>query len=287
VTTRYLVDDLNPTGYLQVLEEIVGGAVQTRYTYGTSIVSQTRSVSSTPVTTYYGRDAHGNITFLTDGGGAVVSSYDYDAWGNVVASTGSTPNTRLFAGEDFDPDLGLLNLRARQYSLDTGRFLTLDPLDIDTADGAALLGTLVNAIAVHVPPHSRAALDLGGLSGVPLSDRLLTPLSLKRYLYANSDPVTFIDPLGQNVFAESTPLIQALLSPAVRAALVTLAVRVAVVIATIALAVTVDEIMDEIYKQWSGRFGSYKDFAQCWLNVAKPMLAAEPVNENETAMVRV
>ena len=48
MTTRYLVDDLNPTGYLQVLEEVVGGAVQTRYTYGTSIVSQTRNVSSTP-----------------------------------------------------------------------------------------------------------------------------------------------------------------------------------------------------------------------------------------------
>ena len=70
MTTRYLVDDLNPTGYLQVLEEVVGGAVQTRYTYGTSIVSQTRSVSTTPATSYYGYDAHGNITFLTDAAGA-------------------------------------------------------------------------------------------------------------------------------------------------------------------------------------------------------------------------
>jgi hypothetical protein len=26
VTTRYLVDDLNPTGYAQVVEEVVGGA---------------------------------------------------------------------------------------------------------------------------------------------------------------------------------------------------------------------------------------------------------------------
>ena len=69
VTTRYLVDDLNPTGYLQVLEEVVGGAVQTRYTYGTSLVSQTRNVSTTPATSYYGYDAHGNITFLTDASG--------------------------------------------------------------------------------------------------------------------------------------------------------------------------------------------------------------------------
>ena len=129
MTTRYLVDDLNPTGYLQVLEEVVGGAVQTRYTYGTSIVSQTRNVSSTPATSYYGYDAHGNITFLTDAGGRRHDSYDYDAWGILVASTGKTPNTRLYAGEEFDPDVGLINLRARQYKPRTGRFVTVDPLD--------------------------------------------------------------------------------------------------------------------------------------------------------------
>lgn len=32
VTTRYLVDDLNPTGYPQVVEELVGSAVQREYT---------------------------------------------------------------------------------------------------------------------------------------------------------------------------------------------------------------------------------------------------------------
>ena len=34
VTTYYLVDDLNPTGYPQVVEELVGGAVARQYTYG-------------------------------------------------------------------------------------------------------------------------------------------------------------------------------------------------------------------------------------------------------------
>src|SRR4029453_19409185 len=93
VTTRYLVDDLNPTGYLQVLEEVVGGAVQKRYTYGTRIVSQTRNVPTTPVTSYYGYDGHGNIAFLTDTSGSVTDAYDYDAWGNLVAVSGSTTNT--------------------------------------------------------------------------------------------------------------------------------------------------------------------------------------------------
>jgi hypothetical protein len=34
VTTRYPVDDLNPTGYALVVEESANGAVQRSYTYG-------------------------------------------------------------------------------------------------------------------------------------------------------------------------------------------------------------------------------------------------------------
>jgi len=33
VTTHYLVDDLNPTGYAQVVEEVVSEAVEREYTY--------------------------------------------------------------------------------------------------------------------------------------------------------------------------------------------------------------------------------------------------------------
>ena len=66
VTTQYLVDDLNPTGYLQVMDEVSGGAVQVRYTFGNMLVSQTRSPSTSPSTSFYGYDAHGNIS-LPDG----------------------------------------------------------------------------------------------------------------------------------------------------------------------------------------------------------------------------
>jgi RHS repeat-associated protein len=163
VTTRYLVDDLNPTGYLQVLEEVVGGAVQTRYTYGASIVSQTGNVSAAPATSYYGFDAHGNITFLTDAAGAVTDSYDYDGWGVLVASTGSTPNSRLYTGEEFDPDLGLINLRARQYEASAGRFATIDPV----------LGRVHN------------------------------PLTFNRYLFANGNPIDLSDPSGRAAPAPS------------------------------------------------------------------------------------
>ena len=49
VTTNYLVDDRNLTGYAQVLEEIVGGAVQRKYTYGLDLISQNRDRGCTLV----------------------------------------------------------------------------------------------------------------------------------------------------------------------------------------------------------------------------------------------
>ena len=40
VTTQYLVDDLNPTGLPQVVEEVVNGAVTRQYTYGLQRISE-------------------------------------------------------------------------------------------------------------------------------------------------------------------------------------------------------------------------------------------------------
>jgi RHS repeat-associated protein len=162
VTTRYLVDDLNPTGYTQVVEELIDGAVRRVYSYGGMLVSQSQLQGATWNTSFYGYDAHGNVTFLTDATGAVTDTYDYDAWGNLVGRTGTTSNNRLYTGEEVDPDLGLINLRARQYKPGTGRFLTSDPA-----------------------------------AGDPVS-----PLSFNRYTYANTEPVNHSDPLGRAAGAE-------------------------------------------------------------------------------------
>ncbi len=63
---------------------------------------------------------------LTDGTGATISSYTYDAFGATL--TGPSGNAWQFTGEQRDGDSGLYYLRARYYDPGTGRFLTRDPV---------------------------------------------------------------------------------------------------------------------------------------------------------------
>jgi RHS repeat-associated protein len=128
VTTRYLIDDLNPTGLPQVVEELVNDAVQRQYTYGLQLISENQLISNTWTASFYETDGAGNVRQLTNSTGAVTDSYEYDAFGNEVNSTGSTSNNYLYRGEQWDPDLGMYYLRHRYYNPVTGRFLSADPL---------------------------------------------------------------------------------------------------------------------------------------------------------------
>jgi YD repeat-containing protein len=109
VTTAYLMDDRNPTGYVQVLDEVQGPSITRSYVYGLELIKQDRIAcpGGTQATSYNVYDGHGSVRALTDTTGAVTDTYDYDAFGNLIHSTGSTPNNYLFAGEQFDPDLHL------------------------------------------------------------------------------------------------------------------------------------------------------------------------------------
>ena len=60
--------------------------------------------------------------------GGVTDTYEYDAFGNKINSTGTTPNNYLYRGEQFDPDLGMYYLRAWYYNPLSGRLLSADPL---------------------------------------------------------------------------------------------------------------------------------------------------------------
>ncbi len=163
-TTRYLVDDLNPTGYAQVVEELTNGSVARTYTYGLQRINQNQVLNNVWTASFYNYDGMGSVRMLTDITGAVTDTYDYDGWGNIVSSTGSTPNVYFYRGEQFDPDLQLYYLRARYFNPLTGRFLTRDPA----------AGTM------------------------------MIPQLLHKYLYAGGDPINMIDPRGRNALFENT-----------------------------------------------------------------------------------
>ena len=173
LTTTYLVDTLNPTGYAQVVYEAFSGSssgnyeLNHSYVYGLELISQTRSYvanfQSATQKIYYAYDGHGSVRALTGPTGAITDTYDYDAFGNLIHSTGTTYNNYLFAGEQFDPDLSLYYNRARYSNVSTGRFWSMDAFEGNDK----------------------------------------SPASLHKYLYAAADPVNALDPSGNQIDEEA------------------------------------------------------------------------------------
>jgi uncharacterized protein RhaS with RHS repeats len=64
---------------------------------------------------YYEQDGLGSVTSFTGLTGTAVNSYRYDAFGNLMASTGSFGNPFQYTGRDFDSETGLQYYRARYY----------------------------------------------------------------------------------------------------------------------------------------------------------------------------
>jgi len=169
VTTHFVVDEANPTGWPQVMEELSAPSSQlsalavTRvYSYGYSPLSQDQLSGNAWSASHFGQDAHGNVRYLTDASGHVTDTIDYDAFGSVIHRSGTTATTRLFTGEERDPELGLYNLRARYHNPGTGRFWTRDSFE----------GYLGN------------------------------PASRHGYAYAASNPLNLLDPSGHESLEE-------------------------------------------------------------------------------------
>jgi RHS repeat-associated protein len=159
--TNYVVDSTSRTP--QVLVETDGsGRVVASYTYGLELISQRRE----GVDSFYLHDALGSTRALTDGSGAVTDSYSYDAFGELMSSTGTTVNSFLYTGEQHDVASGLYYLRARYYNPSAGRFISMDPY--------------------------RGALN--------------APATQHRYAYTQNNPVNATDPTGLYTRREGTDI---------------------------------------------------------------------------------
>ncbi|HEX7281612.1 MAG TPA: RHS repeat-associated core domain-containing protein, partial [Vicinamibacterales bacterium] len=151
-TTHYLVDPFGADNLSQVLREAGPSSTVEYVRAGNTLLSAQRAGG----TSYYLHDGRMSTRLLADAAGSVTDRYDYDAFGNVLARSGATPNEYLFAGQQLDAALRLYDLRARYYDPNAGRFTSRDP-------------------------HPGQIFDPG---------------SLHPYTYAHNDPVNRSDPSG-------------------------------------------------------------------------------------------
>ena len=149
---------------VQVIEELtVSGGVTNLakvYTPGLALISQRQRPSAT--VSFYGTDGHGSVRFLASTAGAITDTYTFDAFGTLIASTGTTANNFLFCGEQWDPDLARYFNRARYWEPGIGRFSSRDTIQGSQSD----------------------------------------PVSLHQYLYCHDDGVNNADPSGQMTLAD-------------------------------------------------------------------------------------
>jgi RHS repeat-associated protein len=130
---------INPTGYVQVFNEYSTNLTTNQRTFVNEYIygpmREAQNLASQPLcywwgciaqVRYYGYDGHGSTRLLTDVNGNGIDTYDYVAYGNLVASTGTDFNQFLFAGEQYDSDLGLYYNRARYLDVRVGRFWGMD-----------------------------------------------------------------------------------------------------------------------------------------------------------------
>jgi RHS repeat-associated protein len=81
---------------------------------------------------YYFLNAQGDVVGLVDCNGNVVVEYTYDAWSNILSTTGSLANTvgamnpYRYRGYRFDNESGLYYLQSRYYNPAWGRFISAD-----------------------------------------------------------------------------------------------------------------------------------------------------------------
>ena len=111
-----------------VIQELgSSGNLLSSYTQGLG-VDQPLALYQGAGTSYFHADGLGSVTSLTDPTGAVATSYVYDSFGNLTASTGTATNPFQYTGREIDSETGLYYYRARYYDPTVGRFLSEDPL---------------------------------------------------------------------------------------------------------------------------------------------------------------
>ena len=115
------------------------------------------SVDYNGTTYYYVTNVQGDVIGLLDANGNSVVEYTYDAWGNILSTTGSLKDTLgahnplRYRGYVYDSETELYYLQSRYYNPDLGRFINADAF---ASTGQGLLGNNMLAYCRNNPVNS-------------------------------------------------------------------------------------------------------------------------------------
>ena len=118
-TTALAISNYIWDGSNMICEYASSAASGKVYIYGHTLISQGNSW-------YYLYNAHGDVVKYTNANGAVLQSYDYDAFGEEADPSTTDANPFRYAGQYFDDETGTYYLRARYYNPGNGRFTQQD-----------------------------------------------------------------------------------------------------------------------------------------------------------------
>jgi RHS repeat-associated protein len=137
VTATYFYYD----GWNLVQEGPSGATPNQVYVHGGRVDEIVASAAGGPWRHHH-YDGQGNCIFLTDGWGAILEQYDYDAFGRPYfynaggdsVGTSLYNNRFLFTGREWLKDLKVYDYRNRMYQPELGRFLQPDPKQFAAGD---------------------------------------------------------------------------------------------------------------------------------------------------------
>ena len=113
------------------LVELTWGGNKLHFTYDST---GPLSVNCNGTEYFYVKNAQGDVTGLVSTSGTRVVTYTYDAWGNLLSTTGSraatlgAQNPLRYRGYVYDTETGLYYLQSRYYNPGWGRFINADSL---------------------------------------------------------------------------------------------------------------------------------------------------------------
>ena len=116
-------------------------------------------------------DIQGTVWGYVDSANNVVAHFDYDAWGNILASISTVPalarNRYRFQGREWSAVTGLTNFRMRWYDAETGRWVSKDPIGL--GGGLNLYVFCGNDAVNCIDSHGTIVIAIGGVGSAGAS----------------------------------------------------------------------------------------------------------------------